>query len=141
MPINKEKGEIKFKNIDEMINYYHIDNIRELINLSDEELTKILSIMKVHNGKDDMLKYIDTLKDKHSEDKKSEIILEILQIFAEKYCRCLDNIKGSGEKYKYGICNKNIFNNKGLKGVGSNYQCNPIPMLFPSPKYILQKKI
>lgn len=121
-----------YKNFDEVLKDKEISNIRELIELTDEELENILKTMKVENNKYSMLEYLGDLK---GDDRTKKII----QTFAEKYCRCIDKVKTTSNSYA--ICTASIFNSKNIKGVGNNFQCDP-PILYPinDTKIILRRK-
>ena len=113
-----------------------IKNIRDLVNLTDEQLESLILDMNMSIKKDDVYKLIPS-KDKADMDER---IIKLLELFAKKYCRCIKNIQ---DKYKdskdskesniynpYAVCTSSIFNKRGLKGIGKSVQCEKFPMLL-----------
>ena len=89
-----------FLSIDDMLKYYEM-TIGNVINLSDEDLYDILQNMKYHKSSMNM---IDWLYNKYKMNIKDNIrnpiiIKEIIQIFSEKFCNCIQYI-GDTNQYK-----------------------------------------
>ena len=125
-----------FSSIEEIMTQLDVQDARNLINMSENELEEIISRMKVYDGKMTMT---DFLKGKSGSERAKAFLI----ILAEKYCRCLKRVESQKSSYSpNAICTKSVFNSKGLKGPGSNYQCTPVPLLLPSKTntYLLEKK-
>ncbi len=125
-----------YKSFEEMMTELDIEDARELISMTDDELEEIISRMKVYDGKMSMSDFL--MGKTGSERAKSFLI-----VLAEKYCRCLKSLETKQSTYNpNAICTKSIFNSKGLKGPGASFQCTPVPLLLPSKnnKYLLEKK-
>ena len=127
---------------------HDIKNIRDLVNLTDEQLESLISDLNMSITKDDIYRLIPS-KDK---DNINTRIIKLLELFAKKYCRCIRNIQNKGKylnkeaylkkKNPYAICTSSIFNKRGLKGIGKSVQCTKFPMLLlpNNSKSILMKK-
>lgn len=125
-----------YSSFDAIMKDLHIDDARELISMSEDELEEIISRMKVYDGKMSMT---DFLKGKTGSERAKAFLI----VLAEKYCRCLKGLEDQKTTYSpNAICTKSVFNSKGLKGPGSNYQCTPVPLLLPSKSktFLLEKK-
>lgn len=125
-----------FSSIEEIMTQLDIQDARKLINMSEAELEEIISRMKVYDGKMSMT---DFLKGKSGSERAKAFLI----VLSEKYCRCLKSLEQQKSSYSpNAICTKSVFNSKGLKGPGSNYQCTPVPLILPSKTntYLLEKK-
>ena len=125
-----------FSSIEEIMTQLDVKDARNLINMSEAELEEIISRMKVYDGKMSMT---DFLKGKSGSERAKAFLI----VLSEKYCRCLKSLEQQKSSYSpNAICTKSVFNSKGLKGPGSNYQCTPVPLILPSKtnKYLLEKK-
>ena len=125
-----------FSSIEEIMTQLDVQDARNLINMSEAEIEEIISRMKVYDGKMSMT---DFLKGKSGSERAKAFLI----VLSEKYCRCLKGIEAKKSSYSpNAICTKSVFNSKGLKGLGSNYQCTPVQLLLPSKtnKYLLEKK-
>jgi hypothetical protein len=125
-----------YDSIEKLMEYLEIDDARNLVNMSIEELEEIISRIKLYNGKTSMT---DFLQGKTG----SERVKAFLIAMAEKYCRCLKGVEAKGSTITpNAICTSTVFNSKGLKGPGSGYQCLPVPLLLPTnkSKFLLEKK-
>jgi hypothetical protein len=126
----------RFLSIEEVMTQLDVQDARNLIHMSEDEVEEIISRMKVYDGKMTMT---DFLKGKSGSERAKAFLI----VLSEKYCRCLKSIEQQKSSYSpNAICTKSIFNSKGLKGPGSNYQCTPVPLILPSKnnKYLLEKK-
>jgi virulence-associated protein VapD len=114
-----------YKDLQEMMNDFKIENMQSLIALSDDQLNTIIDMIMIHEGKVSLRGLLDEVDD---EDEKVRIIVDEM---AKKLCRCIDRVKGQNleESIKIAICLKNIFEKKGLSI--SRFQCYPTPMLIP----------
>lgn len=125
-----------FSSIEEIMTQLDVQDARNLINMSEAEIEEIISRMKVYDGKMSMT---DFLKGKSGSERAKAFLI----VLSEKYCRCLKGIEAKKSSYSpNAICTKSVFNSKGLKGPGSNYQCTPVPLILPSKTntYLLEKK-
>ncbi len=115
----------KFEALQEMMQEYHIPNMRSLIKLSDTELEALIAIIKLHEGQ---VNLSDVLKDVSDKDDKIRILIDEI---AKKLCRCIKKVNGSiaEEAHSIPICIKSIFHSKGISI--ARLQCEPIPMLIP----------
>ena len=126
-----------YDSIEKLMEYLEIDDAKNLVNMTTEELEDIIAKIKLYDGKTRM---IDFLEGKTG----SERVKAFLIAMAEKYCRCLKGVDAKGSSISpNAICSSTVFNKKGLKGPGSGYQCLPVPLLLPTKKsrFVLEKKI
>ncbi len=128
-----------FESIEKLMEYLDVHDARELIKLTDAELEELIKKIKLYDEKVTMEEYLKGTRG-------SNRVKKFLIAIAEKYCRCLKGVEARGTKSKAispnAICNKTVFNNKGLKAPGASYQCNPTPLLLApmGSKYVLEKK-
>ena len=119
----------KYKTLEDMLADYNIENIRSLVELSDDELDALINIIKLQDGKIDLS---DLLKDVKNEEDKIKIFVNEI---AKKLCRCIKKV-GEGQKgqsleeyRRIAICITSIFHHRGL--TIPRLQCEPTPMLIP----------
>lgn len=119
----------KYKTLEDMLADYKIENIRSLVELSDDELDALINIIKLQDGK---INLSDLLKDVKNEEDKIKIFVDEI---AKKLCRCIKKV-GEGQKgqsleeyRRIAICITSIFHSRGL--TIPRLQCEPTPMLIP----------
>ena len=125
-----------FESIEKLMDYLDIHDARELIKLNDKELKELISKIKLYDETITMEEYLKGTRG-------SNRVKKFLIAIAEKYCRCLKGVEASGTSISpNAICNKSVFNSKGLKAPGASYQCRPTPLLLApiGSKYVLEKK-
>jgi hypothetical protein len=121
---------IAYQTLEEMMRDYQIPDMRSLINLTDNELEQLITIVKLHDGKE---KLSDLVKNAKDEDEKVKIVVDQM---AQKLCRCFNKTQRPAtqdqltQSQRIAICISSIFHSKGI--TISRFDCNgPIPMLLP----------
>lgn len=111
-----------FKRLDalnQMVDDLEVDDVRELIDLTDEELDYLVRITQLHQKSESLTDRVQKTK-----------VLTVLDALAGKLCRCIKSVAKShpdGESAGIPICISKIFKKKGLKISG--VQCKPTPQL------------
>ena len=125
-----------FESIEKLMEYLDVHDARELIKLTNTELEELIQKIKLYDEKVTMEEY---LKDTRGSNRVKKFLIAM----AEKYCRCLKGVEASKSSViPNAICNKSVFNSKGLKAPGASYQCKPTALLLApiGSKYVLEKK-
>lgn len=125
-----------FESIEKLMEYLDVDDARELIKLTDKELEELIKTIKLYDDTVSMKEYLRGTRG-------SNRVKKFLIAIAEKYCRCLKGVEARKSSISpNAVCNKAVFNSKGLKGPGASYQCSPTPLLLApiGSKYVLEKK-
>ena len=140
VPASKRNTDkIRYSDLEDLMATLDVIDARDLMELTPAEMEAIISTMKLSSGK---VKMTDYMKNTEGVGKENERAKKFLKTLAEKYCRCLKGVEPQGDKVKpNAICNKTIFNDRGLKAPGAAYQCTPTPLLL-APKgktYVLEK--
>lgn len=113
-----------FESIEKLMEYLDVTDARELIKLTDKELEELMSKIKLYDESMTMKEY---LKGSRGSNRVKKFLIAI----AEKYCRCLKGVEKKGTTISpNAICNKSVFNNKGLRAPGASYQCKPTPLIL-----------
>ncbi len=127
-------GKSRYNSIEELMSELGVSDARRLIGFSESELEDIIVAMKLYDGKITMTEF---LKDYTG----SERVKKFLVVLAEKYCRCLKGLEKSKGYTATAVCTSSIFTNRGLKGPGASFQCEPTPLLLaPKGKSIVLEK-
>ena len=139
----------RFENTQDLLDILGVSSVIDLLGLYNgkpgeskeyirmrniEEMDKIIEIADIKKKKEvEKLSYI--LKEYKGEAK----VDKFLSILAEKYCTCVKKLESKGGN---ALCTRSVFATKGLKGPGSAYQCEPIPLLLaPKGKKIVLEKL